>query len=905
MGRTPRMRNSGNIQNSDLLFGKLLKRYQDRHNSLFGERIEWDDNFLHSNLRDKFRPYQAQTLEFFHDTQSNSKREENFRHLLFNMATGAGKTMIMASTILYLFKEHGYRNFLFFVHTDGILQKTIDNLLNKSSSKYLFTQEIEIDGHIIHIKAVESFPKVAEENTIYLKMSTIHKLHIDLNNPKENSLTYSDLVEYPVVMLADEAHHYNAVTQNTNAKKDEARAWESTIARIYKSHPENMLLEFTATIDLTNEQIFEKYKDKILQKYDLKQFMEDGYSKKVYLLQINQDDRTKMLDAVLLSQYRKFVAIKHGIRGFKPVVMFKSNTVDISLKSHEDFNMLIQNLSIDDIEQHLRSKMFLMAEKPQSVWNAVTAFYLDGDLNLLDVLETIKNDFQNKNIINANSKEFLDGDNFKILNTLEDKNNPIRVIFAVAKLSEGWDVLNLYDIVRISERAATTENSTNQEAQLIGRGARYYPFVYKQEKAGERRFDNSLLELTILEQLHYHTINEASYINNLNASLVKEDISFSTDGLSKVYSAKIKESFKNHELYQFGKIYLNRTVKLDDSKRTFESYSIGNEIIVSYKIADESTLNDIKSSNSILHSGQNIHLESLSVPKQYIQKAIQRLMFFRFDNLSIYFPKLHSIDEFIQIYLANTAIKVCLPTTLSIRNLSAQEKLHLVEVALGKIADNLRKNYAKAVGSKRFYGAYIRDHIKNYEILVDDNPNNNLTQMITSKSMMGKKWYVYDNALLNQLEHNLLTKMDDVIKKLQSRYSDVYLIRNDERTSNFKLVEFGGVRGFMPDFLLLLSDKSENRFYQVFLEPKGEPYYTQDKWKEDMLARVNESDIVLEEGDNVRLIGVRFYREANDGNTDYALEFFNDLADKVNNGESLVEKEPLFVQSKKQDDLFG
>ncbi|MEZ4800086.1 MAG: hypothetical protein R2809_09995 [Flavobacteriales bacterium] len=35
-----------------------------------------------------------------------------------------------------------------------------------------------------------------------------------------------------------------------------------------------------------------------------------------------------------------------------------------------------------------------------------------------------------------------------LLNTLEDENNPIRAVFA-QKLNEGWDVLNLFDIVRL------------------------------------------------------------------------------------------------------------------------------------------------------------------------------------------------------------------------------------------------------------------------------------------------------------------------------------------------------------------------------------------------------------------------------------------------------------------------
>ena len=45
--------------------------------------------------------------------------------------------------------------------------------------------------------------------------------------------------------------------------------------QILGSHIENILLEFTATIDLSNEYIVEKYQGKIIYKYDLKQFRLD------------------------------------------------------------------------------------------------------------------------------------------------------------------------------------------------------------------------------------------------------------------------------------------------------------------------------------------------------------------------------------------------------------------------------------------------------------------------------------------------------------------------------------------------------------------------------------------------------------------------------------------------------
>ncbi|MDA0067239.1 hypothetical protein OFS07_13320 [Brachyspira hyodysenteriae] len=86
----------------------------------------------------------------------------------------------------------------------------------------------------------------------------------------------------------------------------------------------------------------------------------------------------------------------------------------------------------------------------------------------------------------------------KLLNTLENKDNPIRVIFSVNKLNEGWDVLNLFDIVRLYEkRDADTKNkkagkTTISEAQLIGRGARYYPLkidYYNDDEIYKRKYD--------------------------------------------------------------------------------------------------------------------------------------------------------------------------------------------------------------------------------------------------------------------------------------------------------------------------------------------------------------------------------------------------------------------------------
>ncbi|MEN1933862.1 DEAD/DEAH box helicase family protein [Escherichia coli] len=100
---------------------------------------------------------------------------------------------------------------------------------------------------------METFPSVPERNTIYLKLSTIHKMHDELNSYRENSITYEDLKEIPLVLLGDEAHHFNAGTKARGKSKtspeNEEQTRERTIENILDLRPDNRLFEFTATID--------------------------------------------------------------------------------------------------------------------------------------------------------------------------------------------------------------------------------------------------------------------------------------------------------------------------------------------------------------------------------------------------------------------------------------------------------------------------------------------------------------------------------------------------------------------------------------------------------------------------------------------------------------------------------
>src|SRR5699024_239559 len=92
-------------------------------------------NNVGDNLKFAPRPYQTEAFQRFILCYSEDFEGKPYKplHLLYNMATGSGKTLVMVGLMLYLY-EKGYRNFLFFVNSNNIIQKTKDNFLNEQAS---------------------------------------------------------------------------------------------------------------------------------------------------------------------------------------------------------------------------------------------------------------------------------------------------------------------------------------------------------------------------------------------------------------------------------------------------------------------------------------------------------------------------------------------------------------------------------------------------------------------------------------------------------------------------------------------------------------------------------------------------------------------------------------------------
>jgi len=830
-------------------------------------------DYLKDNLKHRLRPYQEQALVNLDWTQRQVTANYQYNQLLFNMATGSGKTDVLAAMILYLFTEFDYHNFLFVVNTNAVVAKTIDNLLNTASPKYLFSQPMTIHGQRVEVKSVTRFPNNPEAGVIYLRLTTIQTLTNELSYPKENGLTYHDLSQQKLVILADEAHHFSAGTKSKTDQKD--RSWENVLDRVRQSNPHNRQFEFTATIDLQNENIYQKYRQKIVYRYDLSRFIHEGYSKRVFRLQANNDDQNKMLNAVLLSQYRKRIAKELKISDFKPVILFKSNKIAVSKTARMSFLALIDHLDVTYLTEFLTQQQ---RTSHSVALKLAYDYWLSQDL--ATVIVELKRDFQALNTINVNdsAKEGILGDlnDLQNLNTLENPENPFRVIFAVAKLSEGWDVLNLYDIVRIGEQP-TTLNQTNSEAQLIGRGARYNPFIYQDKLSYTRRFDQKNTKYQLLESLYYHTINDPKYLDNLKKSLDKLDLPVEDDNDFDVFETSVKPAFKRSKVYKQGHLYYNEVENIPDKDfNSLERFGVNTATIAEVNLVDstwEADYNEVASTQD--PATETRFLFNFIDEPRLINKAFSRNKFYRFNSLHHYLPTLKSLREFLNAPNWLGPIKLYARVANHADPLSREQQLKAVEKYLAFIQKQITNNYQRQRGTNRFVSVPISSLVKDYQKKVAKSFSNPRHELIMPYSMQGKSWFVFEDAIVDGLEKSLIDLVGSFIERLKVNYNQIYLIRNDERNTDFKLHQFNGIMshyaGFMPDFILYLTDNE--CCYQLYVEPKGSQLLDQDQWKEDLLNEIRPENIeVIGENQQIKLYGLKFYTEKDGRNISRQLE---------------------------------
>lgn len=824
--------------------------------------------YIPDNLNPNFelRPYQTAAFENFITYFENDKLCQKPTQTLFHMATGSGKTLIMAGLMLYLYKQ-GYRNFLFFVNLSNIVQKTKENFLNSVSSKYLFADEITIDGEKVKIKEVSNF-QYSDDTAINICFTTTQGLHSDMWSVKENSLSVDDFANRKVVLISDEAHHLNADTKKMTKDEEESRrSWEYTVHRFFEANRDNVLLEFTATCDIKNPLIKAEYENKIVFDYPLYKFRADRYSKEIKTLRSDLDVEDRALQALILSQYR-YKVFQDYRQNIKPVVFFQSRLVKENAANMAKIIDMVKSLSgerIKNLFEQSTSKTLAEAQK----------YFIKNGISYDELASELKDDFSEEHCISANDNQDVENKQI-MLNSLEDKTNPYRAVFAVDKLNEGWDVLNLFDIVRLYEtrdgKNGIPGKTTMKEAQLIGRGARYCPFkITEEQEKYQRKYDNDIDNpLRICEELYYHCWNEPRYISELHTALREIGID-----LDKTVTRNyvLKDEFKEDDIYKSGYVFVNERLLKSRNEVVGLLPSVRDKIFNISIATGRSGEDVIMEDNSSQDSNPNTYTyrttigDIADINYAIVYKALCKYSVFKFNVLKSYFPNLKSTKEF--VYDKNYLGYIRLHITSKYETPSTDILYSACVKALGKIAENISGIEETYEGSSEFTAQYIHDIFKNKRCNYIDphdgglgiSQNDNSVPIAWKMDLSKEDWFVFEDNYGTSEEKAFVAYFKEYVKDLKDKYDKVYLVRNERQLA---IYSFDGGERFEPDYLLFLHLPKQDGYeqLQIFIEPKGTHLVEKDSWKEDFLLQLESRAIPVTkfaDDNNYKIWGFHFF----------------------------------------------
>lgn len=381
--------------------------------------------------------------------------------------------------------------------------------------------------------------------------------------------------------------------------------------------------------------------------------------------------------------------------------------------------------------------------------------------------------------------------------------------------------------------------------------------------------------MRICETLHYHCSHNPKYISELNQAL--KQIGLFPDEKVEV-DLYLKDDFKQTNFYRNGFILLNKKV-LNNPKTLLEyqepdivkrhTYALRTNRSAVNTIFDDASIK----ANRVAANYINTHKFNVW-DKTILLKALNKIPFYRFDNLQKYFPSVKSMIDFItnEKYLGGISVDVT-GLEKDTKELTAIQKLDIVVYVANKIADEISTKFGDYRGTKSFYREPVRKHFRNKKLsfTVNTSPTAE-TGKPTMRHDIDPKfyvdlnkadWYAFNENYGSSEEKFLVKFFESQIEDLKQKYSDIYLLRNER---HFKLYRFSDGKATEPDFVLFMTEKqsSEEIIYQLFIEPKGEQLLYTDQWKEDFLKDIEAQALVeLYQNQRYKLIGMPFYNKEN------------------------------------------
>lgn len=437
--------------------------------------------------------------------------DRDFPSLAFSIATGIGKTRLMAAIIAYLHLKHGINHFFILAPNLTLYEKLKRDFGEPGYEKYVFKGISEFVNHPPQIVTGETYDGRTHSlfSSLQINIFNIAKFNKDTKNSPKGVSRMRRLSEYigesyfdylaglpDLVILMDEAHRYHA-----DASKRAINELRPVLG-----------CEMTATpLD------------------------EKGKSFKNIVFEYN------LAEALADKKYVK-----------DPTVAGRKNFDKHNFTPDE-----IEIIKLEDgINVHERTKVAIELYAKQNNKHIVHPFILVACRDIAHarhVKELLESDriFHGKyrgRVLQIDSSTKKDEEIEQQFVALESPNNEIEIVVHVNMLKEGWDVNNLYTIIplRAADAAVLIE-------QTIGRGLR---LPYGGERTGNKDVDT----LTVIAHENFAAViakaqsgdsvlNKLTYVE-LDDEEAKESagkVVTTTPTVVEKYQQKIKQAQTDYE----------------------------------------------------------------------------------------------------------------------------------------------------------------------------------------------------------------------------------------------------------------------------------------------------------------------------------------------------------------------
>ena len=395
----------------------------------------------------------------------------NFPSLTCSIATGIGKTRLMAATIYYLHQVHGIKHFFILAPNLTLYNKLLrdfgdpgyDKYVFKGLAEYVANPPVVITGeNYLSVRPNIDGRQLFQYDEIEINIFNIAKFNSDNKTSKKGGVVSAPRMKRLSEYLGTSYYDYLASLPDLVVLMDEAHRYYADASRLAIDDLSPVLgIEMTATPLRDNKPV-----DNIIFEYNLAEALREGLYVKIPTIAKRADFRSEGLTPAEVER----IKLEDGLSVHQHTMASLEIYARTYSKPHVKPFVLVACRDLEHAHQtteYLESSSFYSGRYKGKVLQVDSSTKGEDDLAQL----------------------FL---------TIEEEGNPIEIVVHVNMLGEGWDVRNLYTIIPL--RAAKAHTLIEQ---TIGRGLRL-PF------AGERTGVDHIDKLTIIAHDDFQKIVDAA-----------------------------------------------------------------------------------------------------------------------------------------------------------------------------------------------------------------------------------------------------------------------------------------------------------------------------------------------------------------------------------------------------------